>query len=308
MPDGRDPPFIVTMRWGQGMTGFIGSSEIWRLREAGKAQAYFERFWIKMARYLSSGSRRKQNRRGRILMAKEFTSGSYIRVTAQLLDASLKPVGQNAEPKIVVQPVELDNYQEKDHEKENKKYTREYKLNSKRGAEDWSGMFQRQILATAETYPPGQYRIDVSIPDSNDTLRSKFTIRKSNPEVDNVRPDYAALAAMAGEVSEIENRVADKTVLGAIRQAATRAPDGLKLSFKFDNKQALDLIPECMVTVPVTARTKGAVEDLWDKGPELPRWISGWYSDKPATISWLLLLAVFLLSIEWLSRKLLRLA
>jgi hypothetical protein len=50
------------------------------------------------------------------------------------------------------------------------------------------------------------------------------------------------------------------------------------------------------------------VEDYWDKGIELPHWMTGWYSDKPMRIGAMLLICVGLLSVEWLTRKLLKLA
>ena len=61
-------------------------------------------------------------------------------------------------------------------------------------------------------------------------------------------------------------------------------------------------------TRTVEARNRGAVEDYWDKGIELPHWMTGWYSDKPMRIGAMLLVCVGLLSVEWLTRKLLKLA
>ena len=57
-----------------------------------------------------------------------------------------------------------------------------------------------------------------------------------------------------------------------------------------------------------TARNRGAVEDYWDKGVILPSFLTNWYSDKPQRLSAMLLLCVGLLSAEWLTRKLLKLA
>jgi hypothetical protein len=49
---------------------------------------------------------------------------------------------------------------------------------------------------------------------------------------------------------------------------------------------------------------RGAVNDLWDEGVTLFHDSGG----RPVNIAWALLAAVSLLSIEWLTRKLLRLA
>jgi hypothetical protein len=309
-PDGKDPPFIVTNKFGQGMTMFVASGEVWRLRQY--KEIFFERFWTKLTRYVSTGSRRKQDQRGRILMNSEFPSGGYIRFQAQLLDPDLKPVLSKTEPKAVMEPIALDAYQTKDIEKENKKYRKQFTLSAKVGRqEEWQGYFNKQVLATPEAFPPGQWRLEVEIPSSSETLKQRFIIRPSNPEIDNTRPDLASLAAIAGELDEVAPRIADKSVVEQLRSALPKTPEGQKLAFKFDNQPLVELIPECMVSLPPkTLKNRGAVEDQWDKGPELPHWATDWWDEKKRThhVGWALLLAVGLLSVEWLTRKLLRLA
>lgn len=297
--DGKDAPYIVQTRVGQGMTIFVGSGEIWRLRQY--KEVYFERFWTKMMRYAASFSQRKQDRRGRILMPKEFINGNYIRIMAQLLNAELKPVEKTFEPKVTLVPVELDQYQTKDKEKENLKYRKQFSLSAKTGQEEWAGYFARQVLAAGETYPPGQWRMDVEIPDSRETLKHRFIIRQSNPETDNTRVDYENLIQLAGDVDEIANRIEPKT-LARLNEVAARGPEGGKLAFRFEKKDALEVIPECMTAETKNFRNRGAVTDLWDKGIEMK------LSGTNYSISWVLLVVVGLLSVEWLTRKLLRLA
>ena len=77
MPDGKAPPWLAVMQYGQGRTGWIGSPEIWRLRQY--KNEYFECFWTKFTRYLAAGSRRKQSHRGRILMSSVVVPGLYPR-------------------------------------------------------------------------------------------------------------------------------------------------------------------------------------------------------------------------------------
>ena len=72
------------------------------------------------------------------------------------------------------------------------------------------GWFQAQLLATPEKFPPGQWIVEVPVPSSSELLRSKFIIRSTNPELDNLKPDVVAMAKMADEVSEIENRLTSK--------------------------------------------------------------------------------------------------
>ncbi len=50
---GKDPqPFFASMPYGTGKTFFISSGETWRLRQF--KESYHERFWLKLARYMSA--------------------------------------------------------------------------------------------------------------------------------------------------------------------------------------------------------------------------------------------------------------
>jgi hypothetical protein len=304
--DGKDAPFLVQMKIGQGMVIFLGSPEIWRLRQY--REIYFERFWTKMTRFVASGSQRKQDRRGRILMQREFSTGGYIRVLAQLLDSDLKPASKNSEPKITILPVELDDYQTRDKDKENQKYKKEFRLQARKGPDDWAGYFARQIMATPEQYPPGQWRIEIDVPSSAETLKHRIMIRRSNPELDIVRPDAASMIQLAGDLEVVAPRIQDKAILDSLKASLPKASDGQRLAFRLDRPTQLEAIPSCLITETKTQRNRGPIEDQWDRGPELPSWMTSWYSDKPQRVGWLLLLIVGLLSAEWTIRKLLRLA
>lgn len=316
MPDGKAPPWLAVMQYGQGRTAWIGSPEIWRLRQY--KDEYFERFWTKFTRYLAAGSRRKQTRRGRILMSPTVGTGGYIRVTAQLLDPSLAPVEQKTEPKITFKPVELEKYPveiekltgddaiAKAKAKFHEKFTHEFRMAPKKGPDKWEGYFQRAQLANAEKYPPGTWRVDVEIPSSTDTLNQKFQIRTSNPELDNTKPDVKSLYALATPLLDMP--VSDATLNTKLQTATVSGAEGKRLAFRFGDDESLKLIPECFKSDLKTARNRGAVEDYWDKGIELPHFLTSWYSDKPQRLGAMLLVCVGLLSIEWLTRKLLKLA
>src|SRR5438067_10303572 len=102
MPDGKEAPFLVSMQFGKGRVVFVGSSELWRLR--GYREVYYERFWTKLGRYASAGSRTRQARRGVLVMGKQFTTGAPVRVEAQLFGPSLEPVPKAAKPGLSVLP------------------------------------------------------------------------------------------------------------------------------------------------------------------------------------------------------------
>ena len=316
MPDGKNPPWLCVMQYGQGRTAWIGSPEIWRLRQY--KDEYFERFWTKFTRYLAAGSRRKQTRRGRILMSPVVPTGGYIRTTAQLLDPSLQPVDQKTEPKITFRPLELEKYPAEiekltgdetiraARDKYHQRFTHEFRMAAKKGPENWEGYFQRVQLAAAEKFPPGSWRVDVEIPSSTDTLKYKFLVRQSNPELDNTRPNLKDLYQIATPLADMP--ISDATLSANLQKAAMAGPDGKRLAFRFGDEESLKLIPETMKPDVKTARNRGAVEDYWDKGVELPTFLTGWYSDKPQRLGAMLLVCVGLLSVEWLTRKLLKLA
>ncbi|WP_020475495.1 vWA domain-containing protein [Zavarzinella formosa] len=321
MPDGKAPPWMATMQYGQGKTMWIGSPEIWRLRQF--RDDYFERFWTKLIRYMGSGSRRKQTQRGRILMTKEVPVGGYIRVTSQLLDPSLGFMPANSDPKISFKPVELDKYPPEIEKlqgenqiaaakaKYHAKYSYEYRMNAKKGAEAWQGYFQRSQLASSEKFPTGIWRAEVEIPSSAETLKQKFNIRQSNPELDVTRPDFNALYRMATPVSEIVGRLPDETLVASLQKATAGGPEGKRLAFKFGDEESLKLIPDCIKQDAKTIRNKGKVDDYWDKGFALPSWMTTWLTgptDRPMRVGYMLLLCGTLLSVEWLTRKLLKLA
>lgn len=316
MPDGKAPPWLCVMQYGQGRTAWVGSPEVWRLRQF--KDEYFERFWTKFTRYLAAGSRRKQSRRGRLLVSSVVPQGGYLRPNAELLNPDLKPVEEKFEPKMVVRPVELDKYppeieklvgdeairaaKEKYHEK----FTYESKLAGKKGQAGW---FTRSVLVQPEKYPTGTWRADVEIPSSTDTLKQKFAIRQSNPELDVTRPDVKALYQMASPAADVVVQLPDKDLAGKLQSAAASGADGKRLAFKFGDDESLKLIPQCFKTDTKVARNRGAVEDYWDKGVTLPLAMTSWYSpDKPQKLAFGLLICVGLLSAEWLTRKLLKLA
>jgi uncharacterized membrane protein len=52
--NGQDQPYLVSMSYGKGRTVWLGSGEMWRLRQY--RESCYERFWTGLARYAGSGS------------------------------------------------------------------------------------------------------------------------------------------------------------------------------------------------------------------------------------------------------------
>jgi hypothetical protein len=298
--DGKDTPWLVTEQFGKGRVVFVGSSELWRLR--GYKEVYYERFWTKLARYAAAGGRTRQNRRGVLVMGRQFATGQYVRVEAQLFGPSLEPLAKTTRPKLTIQAAEGGE-------------RREVEMSAKSSQGDWAGWFQGRFLVPKA----GDYKLELPIPSSADVLRGKFAVKESNPELDNTRPDVAAMVAMAGDADEVKSRLSEAE-FEALRQrlrapkaaaAAKPEPKPASLSTSPETTKLLftlpsaDAIPPCLTAEPPkVSRNRGPVDDLWDDGPTL-----GYGQDgKPIEVATLLFVVVGLLSVEWLGRKLLRLA
>jgi hypothetical protein len=298
MKNGKNQPYLVTMPYGSGKTVWIGSGEIWRLRQC--HESFHERFWTKLCRFVASTSQGKDKSRGKIHMGKTFTANNFVRLEAHLLGRDMLPLGRNEKPVAKIKgpqgsaplpPVELQP-------------------KPTQGGE-WEGWFAGRFLVTA----PGNYEIQLPVPGTSDTATSKFVVKESNPELDNTRPDFGQLWQIASKLEEEEtregrsqkfgvfHRITNDELRAKLRAELERTNAGLSkdgdLRLYFDLKAA-PVIPDCMKAEQRIQRSRGPVKDLWDEGME--------FGDPPLKLSFALLVVVALLSAEWLTRKLLKLA
>jgi hypothetical protein len=313
----KEQPFIVTMPYGSGKIVYLGSGEMWRLRQY--REIFHERFWMKLARYAGSGNLMRLSRHGTIVMGRTFTAGQFVRLEAHLFGRDLSPLSPNTKPKIQIEPPK------------NVQMQTVYELEAKptQGGE-WQGWFQGRFRTPPSG--PGEYRLNLQIPESGETLSERFLVKESNAELDNTRPDFGQLYQLASEVTDFMPRM-EKETQQEVKQAidgtvarllqkvdepegaapkrdatpAKKAPAADKASeskevprFFFDLNTA-GVIPKCMVTESKVQRNRGPVKDLWDEGFDL----AGNGKHRMATV---LLAVTLLLSLEWLTRKLLKLA
>lgn len=295
-------PFLVANQPGKGRTAFLGSGEMWRLRAVDGA--YYERFWIRFARHVSAGRRNVQSFRGQVLVNKEFVSGSLVRVQARLLQPNSKPYPPGAvSPKFKVEQYTGAG--------ERVKEFGPFPMAEKKGAAGFDGYYTAQVPADPRQFPPGdsRYKVVVDVPDSpGDTISGEFVVKKSDPELDNPRPDFVALATAASPLAALPG-LEKRDPEAYARFKGPAADDAqAKLAFRLADTDKLAAIPAVLEPRSQTLRNRGPVEDLWDKGVVLPTSTTGWFSTKPVEVSYLLLLAVGLLSLEWVVRKLVRLA
>jgi hypothetical protein len=263
LSDGGEQPFLVAMPYGNGKTFYIGSAEMWRLRQF--KESYYERFWIKLARYAASGGLSKLSKYGHLLVARQATTG-VVPVEAQVLGEDMKPLPRDARPVVKVKrPADFDANVDRETPKE-------FELRPKNTQGDWNGWFTGQFRVKT----PGIYELSVPIPGTSQALTANpVEVRKPNLERDNVRPNFGSLYQLASPADKILSRLppaARGPVLAALqppssedlREASKDTPSGARLFFTLQNA---DLIPECLVKVePKKESVKGSLKDLWDEG------------------------------------------
>jgi hypothetical protein len=241
-----------------------------------------------LTRFAGSGSTGKVSQRVRPNMGHFFKAGSYVPVEVRFLDRDLQAVNRNARPKVTLElPFGVTDI------------PKEVGLKAQPG-DKWDGWFTGRF----QVKTPGEYKIKFEAPETGEEVIEKFVVKDSNPELDNTRPDYDTMYDLASEADGVLNRVNDQTrkellarllkPVKAEKAEGEAAPDAKeavnrdKPHLLFELKNA-DIIPSCMTAQLQDEKNRGKVHDTWDN-------------------HWLLAAAVGLLAIEWLTRKLLRLA
>src|SRR5207244_9427780 len=172
---------------------------------------------------------------------------------------------------------------------------------------DWAGWFQARFRVTE----PGEYRVHLKISETGETLPRRFTVKESNPELDNTRPDFGQMYQLATLMTEIVPRLdkdSEEQVRRALEGTAARllqrldespgkepaepaAKSGRNQLRLFFDLSSAQMIPKCMVTDSKVQRSRGAVQDLWDQGFTL-------WPEPSVRMATVLLLVVSLLSVE----------
>jgi hypothetical protein len=302
LKDGTKQPYLVISGQASNRRAvWLGSGEIWRLRSFNIA--YHDRFWIKLLRYAGSNNMGRINKRIKLYMGQKFVANKFAEFEAKIdgkggeaLDPGARPLVKLTLPE-TAPPKEIPT---------------QFEMKAKAGSEGWFvGRFQPRS--------PGNYSLQVTVPETGDsTPPQRFSVQEANPEMDNTRPDFEAMYLLASEADEVLARMGEaerqelkrrlqrpklESSSAARSEGKGEAKDD-KLRLYFDLKNAY-LIPTCMRQDVQTLRSRGPIQDFWDEGFTI------WEREPPyapVKLSWVLLAAVGLLSIEWLTRKLLRLA
>lgn len=235
------PIWLASQFYGSGRTLYLGAGELWRLRAID--EDYFDRFWTKAIRELSTTRLKRGTLRGMLLLERnQYLLGQTAHVRALLSDAQFQP--------LVAESVSCDVY-----DPAGRPQLPPLKLLADR---------QRpgQFVGDFRLSLPGTYRLELTIPDSTDKLTEKLDVSLPNLETANARQNVQLLRAMADETGG--------AYLPLDENAAAELPKLLP------NHGEEFLVDERLRT-------------LWDR-------------------DWVLYLLVGLLSAEWLTRKLLKLA
>lgn len=263
LEDGKPQPFLVTMPYGGGKVVYLSSGETFRLRT--HRETYHERFWTKLGRYAGAGTLSRLSKHGVIVMSREFTAGQMVRMEAQLFGRDMQPLAANLSPKLELKPPAGVTMP----------MSVPLRAKPSAGAE-WNGWFQGAF----RVMQPGDYRLELSVPETGDVLQGKFTVKESDPEMDNTQPDFSYLYQLAGSLTEVDGRLdatAQRNLDDTLRATAAKhlglsdstgadtakGREALRLFFDLDSAH---LIPSFIKSDSRTHRNKGRMEDLWDKG------------------------------------------
>jgi hypothetical protein len=294
LKDGSLQPYIVTTSPNSNRrVVWLGSGEMWRLRSFNIS--YHERFWMKLLRYAASNTMSRISKHIRLYMGSTHIANKPIEFEGKFEGKDGEPLAPG--PKMpmaqVAPPPGLPDTVT----------PKPFEMQAKPNSEGWfSGRFQVRAA--------GDYVLTVKHPETGETLAHRFSVKEANPEMDNTRPDFQTLYELASEADDVLGRMGDaerqelKRSLQRPKMESDSQADNKndKLRLYFDLKNA-HLVPACMRPDVQTLRSRGPIEDLWDDGFVI------WQREgQPITMSYVLLAVVGLLSVEWLTRKLLRLA
>jgi hypothetical protein len=260
-------PYFVSFRVGQGGKSFyIGSGETWRLRTF--KEDYHQRFWVKLCRYVSSGSGAKSF--GRFSMAGEYVTG-IVPIEAEVKDKDGFPLAQETPPVVLIKRIGGAG-----EDKDDKPPKVTLKAKTVASGSKWRGIFVGNVRLDRE----GFYEARIDITGTDESITQLFEVKSPNVELSDLRTNFPKLYNMATDATKPMLETLEKldpTVRKRLEGGEDRpqaGPDGklevgagARLFFRLAGAQAISL---CITRVPAdTEVTKGAVVDFWHEGPRV---------------------------------------
>ncbi len=279
--DGESPVFMAGQFYGAGRVFYLGSGEMWRLHAVDTR--YFEDFYTKLVRYISEGRLLRDSSRGVLLVNKDrCIIGETIVVRASLSDAQFKPLTRESveaslfRPDGIRRPLTLRRIQENGQE----------------------GTYTGQFTALSE----GDFRIELAVPDSPDLEILDKIVRARLPdrEVESPQRNDSLLSELAQSTGGTYY-VGVESAIDSDRQESPQETTTL------DNK-----VSEGRQDIrPVATDDEGAKSLLEAMIPQDQETYFLGAPDKDfqqSLMTWLMTWICGSLSIEWLVRRLHRLA
>ncbi|MDA1213998.1 MAG: hypothetical protein O2955_15895, partial [Planctomycetota bacterium] len=234
------PVLMASQFYGEGRILYFGSAEFWLLRSID--EEYYDRLWIKSIREVGQGRMRRGTKRGTLLVERhDYVLGQTVTVRARVLDPQFQPLKQESVTLEVYDPTGKPMVP-----------PRVLAAEINRPGE-YSGSFRVGL--------PGRYRLELDIPDTQQTATAEVVAMLPRLEDENLEQDVKTLKDLAQDTGGRYLPLSD---------AATAIPA---------------LLPDSGEEYLVDERLK----TLWDR-------------------NWVLMILVGVLILEWLSRKLLKLA
>jgi hypothetical protein len=285
--DGKAQPYFVSQRVGKGKSFYIGSGEMWRLRTF--KEEYHQRFWVKLARFVSSGSGSKSF--GRFSMAGEYVTG-IIPIEAEVRDKDGFPLNPDASPVVTVRRV--DGRESKDEKLPT------VPLKAKKTQGKWDGIFTGSMRLDREGY----YEARIDIQGTDESITQTFEIKSPNVEMADLRTNFPKLYNLATDATQnmlgrLDNDTRERLQGGKDRpRGGSGGPSasgaGSRLFFRLANAQP---VTQCITKVPPEEdKVKGAIHDLWDWGPRAYE-ADSWWDIWPIALSFFALPALALLAV-----------
>jgi hypothetical protein len=248
--DGELPVFLASHFYGAGRVFYQASGEMWRLRSVD--EAYFERFYTKLIRWVSQGRLLRDSSRGVLIVDKQrCLLGEHVAVRAILSDSQHLPLEADRVNATLVHP-------------DGRRSTLPL-LRAENAARE--GMYLAQFTAIAE----GLYRIELQTPHGGDTELLSKEVRARIPALETERPQRNdPLLKDLAEKTGGAYYVGMGAAMGAARAPVVNL-----------------LLPQDQVTY-----LPGTPDDTFER----------------TLMSWLMVLICGVLCLEWLVRRLVKLA
>ncbi|MBN1589902.1 MAG: hypothetical protein JW888_10340 [Pirellulales bacterium] len=244
----KRPVYAAVHFFGTGRVLYLGSAELWRLREVD--ETHFETVYTKLLRHVSQGRLLRGSSRGALLVDRDrYMLGGTVEVRAQLTDTRLEPLAAESVAMQVFQPggtvrmVEL------------------------RGDADRPGTFAGRFTVLEE----GAWRLELPIPQSDDErLSRRIQVKMPDVERENSERNDPLLAKIA------------KATGGRYYVGVARAFSGP------DSRNVIDQLKDRTKTVILTGAPNRSWQESW--------------------LRWFMIFACGVLFVEWLIRRIVKLA